>query len=209
VLVTNQVAPDGVALAERAAGAGAFVGLVDEGTLAAVAEAEHPQGMVAGVAYQPAPLAALRQVDVAVVLDGLAEPGNVGAVIRTAAAVGAGAVVTTAGTADPMHPRAVRASAGTLFALPVVADCPVADLVGMLWECQLPRIVADPAGETVIPTALPRFALVMGGEARGPSPVLRDGAERIVTLPMEPPVESLNVGVAAAVLLYALRGLVP
>jgi len=190
---------------DRAAGTGAHVASVDETTLRSLTDVEHPQGLIAIVGFQPRALTTVADADVVVVLDGLGEPGNVGAVVRTAVAVGADAVVTTSGTADPTHPRAVRGSAGAMFAVPMVLDQPAEQVAAALRLAGLPLVVADVAGDPTLPGPFGRFALVVGGEAQGPSPVLRDAADHLVALAMAPPVESLNVAVAAGVLLYSLR----
>lgn len=202
----------------RAAAAGADVAVVDQTTLASVAEAAHPQGVAAAVRLDTARLAAVgpdadgtvtgARFDTArlvVVIDGAGEPGNVGAIVRTAAAVAADAIVTTAGTADPTHPRAVRSSAGALFALPVVADADPDVLFPALGGAGLSVVVADPHGAPRLPAG-DRVVLVVGGEAGGPGRAARAAADHVVALPMAPPVESLNVAVTAGVLLYRLAG---
>jgi len=193
-------------LIERAAAAGAHVVTVADSTLRSLTDAEHPQGLLAIVGCEPRALTVVDGADLVVVLDGLGDPGNVGAVVRTAVAVGAGAVVTTVGTADPTHPRAVRGSAGAVFAVPIVVDQDAEDVVTALGRAGLPRVVADAAGDPTLPGPLGRFALVVGGEAHGPSQKLLDGADHVVALAMAPPVESLNVAVAAGVMLYSLGG---
>jgi TrmH family RNA methyltransferase len=183
--------------------------LVDPATLAWVAEAEHPQGVVAEVAFAPGGLEVADQGDLLVVIDGVADPGNVGAIVRTAAAVGADAVVTTVGTADITHPRAVRASAGALFAIRTGADADAAALMDRLDQRGVLRLVADAAGSTDLPSVHGPVALVVGGEAAGPSAAARSAADHLVALPMRPPVESLNVAVTAGVLLYTITSLRP
>jgi len=200
LLATDPAAYPGVA--ERTA-------LVDPATLAWAAEAEHPQGVVAEVAFVPGGLEVVDQGDLVVVIDGVADPGNVGAIVRTAAAVGADLVVTTAGTADITHPRAVRASAGALFALGVGADVDASGLMHRLGGRGVMRLVADAAGSRDLPAVHGPVALVVGSEAAGPSGVVRAAADHLVGLPMRPPVESLNVAVTAGVLLYAITSLRP
>ncbi len=122
--------------------------------------------------------------------------GNLGAVIRVAAAAGAAGVLTS-GDRDPWHPAALRGSAGLHFALPVarVESLPPGDR---------PLVAVDAKGsslwEVVIP---PRALLAFGGERHGLSPAVREGARLRVGIPMRPGVSSLNLATAAAVMLFA------
>jgi TrmH family RNA methyltransferase len=119
--------------------------------------------------------------------------GNVGAVVRVAAAAGAAAVLTTGGR-DPWDPAALRGSAGLHFALPVGrVDAPPADR---------PLAALDPGGAPL--AALPADAvLAFGTERHGLSAALRERAALRVAIPMRPGVSSLNLATAAAVALYA------
>jgi RNA methyltransferase, TrmH family len=128
------------------------------------------------------------------VLDGVQDPGNVGAIARTAAAAGAPALVVLPGTADPFGAKAIRASAGHVFNL-VVAEAGWADLEGL--RC----LGASATGSPLEGSELDRAeAIVLGSEAHGLSRPLET-----VALPMAAGVESLNVAAAAAVLLYEVR----
>jgi RNA methyltransferase, TrmH family len=131
-----------------------------------------------------------------VLLEAPAHLGNLGAVVRVAAAAGAAAVLTT-GAHDPWHPAALRGSAGLHFALPVArietapppSACP-------LWAI-------DPAGEPVRPGTIPGGVLLaFGSERRGLSEALRTAAERRIAIPMRAGVSSLNLASAVAVILY-------
>ncbi|MGI9417119.1 MAG: TrmH family RNA methyltransferase [Geminicoccaceae bacterium] len=134
----------------------------------------------------------------AVFLDDPAHLGNVGAVVRVAAAAGAAAVITS-GRHDPWDPAALRGSAGLHFALPVLRlDAPP--------ETSSPLIAIDPEGEPFRPDALPTGAiLAFGSERRGLSPALLDRADRHLALPMRDHVSSLNLATAVAAVLYAWR----
>lgn len=134
-------------------------------------------------------------------LDDPAHLGNVGAVIRVAAAVGAAAVFTS-GPHDPWSPAALRGSAGLHFALPVLnVESPEA-----LPEALGPLIAIDPEGEPFRPEDLPASCvLAFGSERRGLSPSLLERAERRLSLPMRPRVSSLNLATAVAAVLYAWR----
>ncbi|RIH87743.1 23S rRNA (adenosine(1067)-2'-O)-methyltransferase [Calidithermus terrae] len=140
-----------------------------------------------------------------VVLDGLGIAGNVGAIVRTAAALGAGAVVLlNSEAADVYDRRLIRASRGNVFSLPVVK----AHTGPFLAFCRargLPLLVATPRGEAPVGrlAALPRpLALAFGNELEGCSPALEAAARFRVRIPTDPRVESLNVSAAAAIALF-------
>ena len=124
--------------------------------------------------------------------------GNIGAVVRVAAAAGAAAVITT-GELDPWHAAALRGSAGLHFALPVArSDDPMALLGG-----GRPLVAADPDGRAS-PADVPQRAIIaLGSERRGLSTALLDRADVRIRIPMREGVSSLNLATAAAVLLYA------
>lgn len=130
-----------------------------------------------------------------VLLDAPDDLGNIGAVVRVAAAAGAAAVLAT-GRHDPWHPVALRGSAGLHFALPVAR-------VALPLPSSRPLVALDPAGEPS--GALPPGAvLAFGSERRGLSTELLAVAERCVALPMRRGVSSLNLATAVAAVLYAL-----
>jgi len=131
-----------------------------------------------------------------VVLDGVQDPGNVGAICRTAAAAGAPALVVLKGSADPYGAKAVRASAGNVFRL-VVAEAGWNDLAG-LDGYGAAASGGMPLADTPIENAT---MIVLGSEAHG----LSRGDLKLVTIPLSDGVESLNVAAAAAVLLFEIR----
>ena len=141
-----------------------------------------------------------------VCVDGLQDPGNVGTLIRAAAAFGASAVVTSQGAADPYGPKTVRAGMGALFALPVVAGVEVAEVVEGLPDAVVYGLDAH-RGEPLDATALTRPAvLVVGAERAGLSAAAARRVDHLLTIPLAPArpgaVESLNAGVAGAIALY-------
>ena len=136
-----------------------------------------------------------------VILDGLQDPGNVGAVVRSAEAFGAGGVVFAAGTASPFHPKTLRASAGSLFRVPfvhrenprrIVAACAERDFRLMAASAH----VGDPIGEV----DFTRSAVVIGAEGRGVHEEFMEDAAPI-RIPTDR-VESLNAAMAATVILW-------
>lgn len=122
--------------------------------------------------------------------------GNVGAVVRVAAAAGAAGVLVT-GTADPWAPGTVRGAAGLQFAVPTAR-------VDELPACARPLVALDPAGDHLGPGAVPpRALLVFGTERHGLSPALLERADHRIAIPMRDGVSSLNLATAVAVVLYA------
>jgi TrmH family RNA methyltransferase len=141
---------------------------------------------------------------IALLAAGVADPGNLGTLIRTAAALGAAAVVAAAGSVDPTNPKVVRATAGAFFRIPVLLG-EARDLKAMGFRVY----VADARGEPVSGwRARPaRLALAVGNEPRGVDAEVRALADGALGIPLEGGVESLNVAVAAGILLHALRAL--
>jgi TrmH family RNA methyltransferase len=199
LLVVPGAGPEVDALAQRARALGVVVQPVSQRVLEAVSDVKTPQPVAAVVRLpQTVPLERLRWRWLAVA-DGLQDPGNLGALVRTAHAAGFDAVAVLPNTADPFHPRALRGSAGSCLALPLASASPEE-------VCRAARVwVADPRGEVDYRQAdyTPPVALVFGSEAAGARHAW-PGA-RTVRVPLAPGVESLNVTAAAAVLLYEAR----
>lgn len=195
----------GAALLERAAGRAVPVLRVGDADFASAADTESPQGVLA---IGETPSHALDDVLAAhgaiVVLDALQDPGNVGTILRTAAAFGAAGVVALPGTVDLWNAKVVRSAMGALFRLPTVHA--TADELGdRLAARGIPLWAADAAGDPLDGAVVaPRVAVALGNEGAGLSPALRARADRLVAIPIAPGVESLNVAVAAGILLYTL-----
>lgn len=137
-------------------------------------------------------------------LDGVQDPGNLGTLARSAAAFGCGALLCLPGTVDPWNPKAVRASAGALFRLPVLS-VGVEPAAAWLRSREVTLLGADAAGEPVDGVALPeRVALVVGNEGAGLSDAVRARCAALVGVPMRGGTESLNVAVATGILLYVM-----
>lgn len=183
--------------------------------LADAADAVNPQGVIATVRQDESSLEAVAQLARVVLLDQLRNPGNVGAIVRTAVAAGFDAVVATAGTADIFGPKSLRAAAGLTSAVAVVRDVDAAAALELLGAEGHLRVRAAVDGDVELAGLMPpervtlmpaeRVTLVVGNEAVGPSPATVEGTDAAVRIPMREPVDSLNVGVAAGVLMYALR----
>jgi TrmH family RNA methyltransferase len=178
---------------------------VDDGELAVLGETETPQGLLA-VVREPRPSLAglLAEARSLLVLDGVQDPGNAGTLVRSAAAFGLDGVLALDGTVDPWSPKAVRASAGCGFRLPVITS-PWSDAVGALEASGVAVLVADAGGRPVGEGPAPaRWALVVGSEARGARAEVKRAAAALVAVPMPGGTESLNAGVAGAILMFDL-----
>lgn len=141
-----------------------------------------------------------------VVLDAVQDPGNVGTIVRTAAALGAVATIALPGTVDLWNPKVVRSAMGAQFHLPVLS-CTWEVLRTFLHNRDVPLWGADSAGtplgrNEVLSSPL---AIAVGNEGAGLSDLVRSGAARLVSIPISPLAESLNVAVATGILLDALR----
>jgi len=160
-----------------------------------VATTEAPQPVIAVVHQRPSQLPA--GADFVVVVDRLADPGNAGTIIRSAEAAGASAVMFTEGSVDPYNPKVVRATAGSLFRIPVLA--------GSLSDLRLAglAVYATSSHRGVPYTEAPftgPVAVVVGNEAHGvPDDAPVDGW---ITIPHHGAAESLNVAMAATVLVF-------
>jgi TrmH family RNA methyltransferase len=205
------------ALLDRAAGRGIPVHRLGAGVLAKVAGTVTPQPVLA-VARRAAP--ALADVvrsgaagdagaepKLLVVGVDVRDPGNGGTLIRSAEAAGAHGVIFCRGSVDVTNPKTVRATAGALFHVPVVEGCDPQEVLGVLGDLGLKRIAAVAHGgerPDRVDLHWP-LALVFGNEASGlPADVLA-GVDAEVTIPMPGRAESLNLGMAASILLYEAR----
>lgn len=208
-LVTERAVVDGRsgALAAALDARGVPVTRVTDAEFESAADTEHPQGILAIVRQPRGALGdlALRDPLRLLVLDAIQDPGNVGTLIRTAAAAGAAAVVALPGTVDVWNAKVVRSAVGTHFHFPVL-EATHAELQAFLAEHRVALWGTD-AGATPLGTVTPplRLAIAVGNEGAGLSDALRALCSDVVSLPMAPGVESLNVAVAAGITLYALR----
>jgi len=157
-----------------------------------------PSVPVVAVARRPTPsdVGALRRDRPLVVLERPNHPGNLGAVVRVAAAADAAGVVCFGGV-DPWGAAAVRGAAGLTFALPVIRTD--------AWpDTDRPVLAFDPSGRDLNGVVVqPGSMMVFGTERDGLSPAVRDRADEVVRIPMAPPVSSLNLATAVAIALYA------
>ncbi len=201
--------PEGQALRQAVDRAGLPFVEASDAALDAVQDARSPQPVVCVVRVRPVDLpATLDRARLVVLACGVQDPGNLGAIRRTADAAGADLLLATAGSADLHHPRAVRASAGSAFRLPAVRG-ELGELTDRLVSRGFRLLGADPRGELAFHDAdwSGRLALVLGAEGPGLPPELDPVLAARIRIPMREGVESLSIGAAAAVLLFYKRGL--
>ena len=170
---------------------------------------EGPSGLAAIVRRRLAGLAGLAAGPAAVfvALHSIGNPGNLGTIIRTANAAGAAGVVLVGQTTDPFDPAAVKASMGALFTLPVAHAATPAEFFGWAAAAGVTVVTTSArAGQIFWDASYPRpLALLLGAEGAGlPSEVLARG-DRQVQIPMSGTAESLNLAVAAGLLLYEVN----
>ncbi|MEU6849668.1 RNA methyltransferase [Actinacidiphila alni] len=194
-----------------ARGAGAPVLTATPEVMAEISDTVTPQGLVGVCRFLDSPFEQILRARprLVAVLAHVRDPGNAGTVLRCADAAGADAVVLTDASVDPYNPTAVRASAGSLFHLPVAVGVPVAAAVSGLRAAGVRVVAADGAGERDLDAELDEgtmngpTAWIFGNEAWGLPQETRALADDVVRVPIHGRAESLNLATAAAVCLYA------
>jgi TrmH family RNA methyltransferase len=191
-------------VATRAAASGVAVFDLAPGVLERVAGTVTPQPVLAVAPALDVDLEELRGVSLVVVCVDVRDPGNLGTILRTAEASGVGGIICCDGTVDVYNPKCVRASAGSLFHTRIVARGDPLKVLGALGDWGLRRLGTRPHGgepyhraDLAAPTAL-----VLGNEAHGLPGAAGEALDGWVTIPMAGRAESLNVGMAAAVLCF-------
>lgn len=179
---------------------------VSEPVFAKAAETEHPQGILIAARQRIMPLGQLltAKFPLLAVIDGVQDPGNLGTLVRTADAAGVDGIIVTQGAADPYSGKALRASMGSLFHLPLAIGAQRKEFSSALRQ----------AGVRLFATALEggssylaadyegALAIVFGNEGQGVSAELLASADKRLFIPIYGRAESLNVAAAAAVILY-------
>jgi TrmH family RNA methyltransferase len=181
---------------------------VSDQVLAAMSPVQHPSGVVAIARARPADvrvvMATVTDLPLVLVLAGLQDPGNVGAIVRAASAFGASGVVAIEGSANPFSWKALRGAMGGTFRLPIAARGSLTEVIASARELGVRLVAAVPRGGTPLPDVDLRepTAIVLGGEGAGLSSAVMAAVDETVTIPMQAPVDSLNVAIAAALILY-------
>lgn len=197
-----------VALKERLDALRVRTRLVAESDLSALCGTEAPQGIVAIANF-----GSLRpdwtSINTVTLLDGVQDPGNLGAILRTSAALGMEAVVLGKGTCDPYNPKVVRASAAALLRMPLETGEDLAMKIHFLRSKGFTIVATSPHAKVTLEQAKLRrkVALLFGSEGGGVGANLIDQADVSVRIPMKGKVESLNVAVAHGLLAYDLMRL--
>lgn len=173
--------------------------MVSEDIFKYISEQISPQGVLALVNK---PVNQTATIGKSLLLDDVADPANVGAIIRTAAASGYKTIYMTESSADPYSPKAVRAAMGGIFRVNIIRSN-----IESLLECiKNPITVADMYGKNVFESKINGdFCLVIGNEGKGVSSLVRNKAKYTVSIPMKNGMESLNAAVSAGILMYALK----
>ena len=181
---------------------------VSPGDLNALCDTETPQGIVA-VANLGAIKPDWAKANMVTLLDGIQDPGNVGAILRTSAALGVDAVVFGKGTCDPYNPKVVRASAASLLRVPIETGEDLGAKIQFLRLKGFSVVATSPHAPMTLTQAKLRrkVAILFGNEGAGVGINFLDQSDIIVRIPMQGKVESLNVAVAHGLMTYELSRL--
>jgi TrmH family RNA methyltransferase len=208
LLYSPNLAGEGHPLAEKAAAKGVKVVELSKDCYKKIADVKEPQGLAALVRFPEHKLAEVlaRPDGLFLVACGVQDPGNLGAMIRSADAAGAAGVLVIRPAADIYNSKVVRATAGSLLNLPVIAGSEE-EILGALKASGVRLLVAEAKGEADVRKAdwSRPVAVAIGSEAAGFSPAVKAAAAGSVKIPMWGRSESLNAAAAAAVCLYAAR----
>ncbi len=181
---------------------GTEVVYVNDEVMKAICDTETPQGVAAVCEKQTVRMENVK-LEKLLLLDRVQDPGNLGTIIRTADAAGMDAIILGEGCADPYNPKVVRATQGSLFHLPMIK----ANLTTFIDELEIPIYGTALDGgipfEQVEPSE--SFALLVGNEGQGVSEELLAKTTKNLYIPIYGKSESLNVGIAAGILMYYLR----
>ena len=200
-------APRGADLRRQLEHSGVELGEVSEKDFRSAAETDSPQGVLAIADVPPRSLDTLQLPAECrvLLLDGVQDPGNVGTILRTAAALGASATIALPGTVDLWNPKVIRSSMGAQFQHPAL-HAGLDETLQFLGRNGVDLWATDSHGSPLDRKSAPlRLAIAVGNEGAGISSSIGAKAQRTVSLPISGDVESLNVAVAAGILLYELR----
>lgn len=192
-------------LLEQAASMQLKLTCVSEAVMKKIADTETPQGIIAVCRMQEQPLEQLlASGKLLLVLDRVGDPGNIGTMLRTADAAGVGGIILLKGTADIYAPKTVRSSMGSLFHVPVLSGVAEQEFIDNAKKSgyQLLVTALDGADNLYQADLKGRLAFVMGNEAGGVSASLLQQADKRVFIPMRGKAESLNVAMAAGIVMF-------
>jgi TrmH family RNA methyltransferase len=191
------------ALTRKAADRGVRVFALADGVLEKIADAQTPQPVLAAVRFDQPEVTAIPKSGLILVLHDLRDPGNVGTIIRSADAAGVNAVVLTGQSVDPFNPKTLRASAGSIFHVPVVLSSIEATLSHFKGDAQLLATVVRGGRSLRDVDFATTSVVVIGNEADGLDSATIDLCDTTISIPMSGRSESLNAGVAASLIAFA------
>jgi RNA methyltransferase, TrmH family len=203
-VIANRLSADPLVL--RASKAGTRIVTVTDQVLAVVSPVRSPSGVVAIAHLETASLERVTATapQLLLVLNGVQNAGNVGAIVRAAEACGATGIITTEGTADPFGWKALRGGMGSTFRVPIAVRQTIEATLTSLRERRVRTLATVPHGGILLSDCDLRgpLAVVLGAEGVGLPETILARCDARVAIPMRPPVESLNVSIAAALFVY-------
>lgn len=205
VLVRSECTQPTQLLAQRAGQAGAQLYCAQAELFAQASSVETPQEVIFTCMPPVFTRDILHHAKRVLLLDGIQDPGNMGTILRTADAFALDAVVLAEGCTDGYAPKVVRATMGAIFRLPVL-QMPLEEAVATVRQAGLPIYAAALTKDamTVCDVALSRSAVIIGSEGHGVSQQALQWCDKSIVLPMQGSAESLNAGVAAAILMWEM-----
>jgi TrmH family RNA methyltransferase len=199
-LYDKSLSERGMSLVERLKSRQVEVEEVSESLMKTLSNTETPPGILAVLRVSDLPIS--QSPDFLLIPDQIRDPGNLGTLLRSAAAAGVQAVLLPPETTDAFAPKVMRSGMGAHFRLPI-RSMAWEEIAQMSKSADLQVVLADMDGTSCWETDLRRpLALIVGGEAQGASTAARRLAERRISIPMMAQVESLNAGVAGSVLMF-------
>jgi len=183
------------------------VELMGDAAIAAISTTQNPDGIIASAPRNQRPIAALPFTGVGLALDTIQDPGNLGTILRTAVGAGVSGLWLSNGCVELDHPKVLRSSAGAWFRLPIAANVDLNTTIATAQQQGI-KIVATQmqadceywAWDWTQPSLV-----LLGNEGAGLAPELQAAADVTVSIPIEPGIESLNVSIAAALILFEAR----
>lgn len=200
LLYDNALGQRGMSLVDSMRSKGIDTEEIPQNLMKTLSDTETPQGILAVVELLELPLP--QTLDFILVPDQIRDPGNLGSLLRSAAAAGVQAVFLPPETTDPFAPKVLRAGMGAHFRVPIYsADW---EKIGQLIRSASQHVfLADMSGDSCWQADLRQpLALIVGGEAEGPSTAARKLAQQTIRIPMQGKMESLNASVAGSVLMF-------
>jgi TrmH family RNA methyltransferase len=203
LLYTDTLPERGKVIIESFQNTSTNINLVSSQVMKAMSDTKSPSGILAVVKKATLPFPEV--IDFLLILDQIRDPGNLGTILRTAAAAGVQAVLTIQGTVDAFSPKVIRSGMGAQFRIPI-QDKTWGEVSSKIKQLQLQVLLALPKGEKSYFESDYRqpLALVIGGEADGASADAIRIADLRIRIPMPGEIESLNAAIAAGILLFEI-----